>query len=241
MSKKVLIILSYLILVVTLASLSYASRTSVIDTPRLEMLNCGSYNAELRFSSSKGDLISKVEFGILKSLNLGLSWEWSNFISNKQVGIAIPALQAKFRIYEGSMVMPGLAVGYDGQGYFFDSKSGKYLQKSKGIYFIIGREIFSEGVMLNVGANIKLFSSSKIYGFVNAIAPLHKENIFFMMEYDNIHSFADARFNLGLKLILKKHLNIDCILRDCLKNGSNCDKYRCSGETIFRIAYSAEL
>jgi hypothetical protein len=224
----------------TFASLSRANNTSVIDTPNVEMLNCGSFDAGFRFSS-KGDLISKIDFGILKFLNLGLSWEWNNFIADKRIEVAFPALQAKFMIYEGNMVLPGLLVGYDGQGYFFESKSGKYLQKGRGVYFVAGREIFSEGFMLNVGVNVKVFSSSKIYGFVNAIAPLHKENIFFMMEYDNVHNFSDARLNFGLKFILKKYLSIDCILRDCLGNRNNAKEKRYSGERILRMGYSVNL
>jgi hypothetical protein len=204
------------------------------------MLNCGSCDAILRFSS-KGDLISKIEFGILKSLNLGLSWEWNNFIGNKRIEVAFPALQAKFRIYEGNMILPGLVVGYDGQGYFFKSENRKYLQKGRGIYFVAGREIFTEGFMVNVGVNVKVFSSSKIYGFVNAIAPLCKENIFFMVECDNVHNFSEARLNLGLKFILKKYLSVDCVLRDCLGNRSNCKEKRYSGEGLLRVGYSAKL
>jgi hypothetical protein len=205
------------------------------------MLNCGSCDLDLRLSS-KGDLISKIEFGILKSLNLGLSWEWNNFIANKRIDVAFPALQAKFRIYEGNMVLPGLVVGYDGQGYFFKSKNGKYLQKGRGIYFVAGREIFTEGFMLNVGVNVKVFSSSKIYCFVNAIAPLRKENIFFIAECDNVHNFSEARLNFGLKFILKKYLSIDCVLRDCLGgNRKNCNEERFFREWIFRVGYSVRL
>jgi hypothetical protein len=72
-------ILSSLLLVFIFISLSFASETYLIDTPTMGILSYGSYDIEFRFFSN-GNVISKIDFGVFKLLNVGLSLESGRII-----------------------------------------------------------------------------------------------------------------------------------------------------------------
>jgi hypothetical protein len=234
MLKKILILA---VIVFMGASVSFASKTYLIDTPTVYMLSYGSYDTNFRFFSD-GGITSKLEFGVLKILNLGISWELEQFIGCKQTQAAIPALQVKFKAYNGDMLLPAVAVGYDGQGYFFDPGNSKYLQKNRGIYLIISRELFMESLVFNVGINVNDFSKPKTYGFINVITPLYKEYMYFMAEYDNVYYSPAARFNFGFKVSLTEYMDVDLIMKDF--KGKE-DVGRTPNEKIFKISYSGKF
>jgi hypothetical protein len=60
---------------------------------------------------SNGNVLSRIDLGVFKLLNVGLSLELDQIIGCGRAKIAIPALQAKFGIYDGNMTLPGVAVG----------------------------------------------------------------------------------------------------------------------------------
>jgi|LQAB01.1.fsa_nt_gi hypothetical protein len=111
-------ILGSLLSIFIFISLSFASKIYLMDTPTIDILSYGSYDMGFRFSSN-GNVLSKIDFGVFELLNVGLSLELDRIIGCGHVKIAIPALQAKFRICDGNMTLPGVAIVYDGQGYFF--------------------------------------------------------------------------------------------------------------------------
>ncbi|MDR0723592.1 MAG: hypothetical protein LBF23_00180 [Endomicrobium sp.] len=217
---------------------SFAAKTYVIDTPTHGLLSYGSYDFGFR-CFSKGNVITSIDFGVFKPLDIGMFWELDRLIGDDNIKVAIPTLNVKFEIYEGSMVLPGIAIGYNGQGYFIDTslKSG-FIQKARGLYVVLGRELFFDGFMLNVGANVYDFSVVKVYGFINAIFPIFKEFLYFMTEYDNINYFPEARLNCGLKLSLSEYLDVDCIVRDCFGKE---DITRITNERILRLSYSGKF
>ncbi|MCA6070612.1 MAG: hypothetical protein LE180_05865 [Endomicrobium sp.] len=234
MFKKMLVLAVF---VFSFASLSLANKTYVVDTPTTGALSYGTYDVGVRCFSS-GNIISNINFGVFKLLNIGVSWELDKLIGNDQVQVAVPALNVKLRLYEGSMVLPQLAIGYDGQGYFIDNDySWKYLQRGKGLYVVIGRELFIDGLMLNVGANVNN-SKAKVYGFINVMVPVYKEIVYFMTEYDNINYFPHARLNCGLKFALTEYIDVDCIIRDCWGKES---VGRVPNERVLRISYSGKF
>jgi hypothetical protein len=215
-------------------SFLYADKTCVIDTPVTGVLSYGSYSADFR-CFSHGDVISGINFGVFNPLDLGVSWELDRLIGDEKIKAVIPALHVKLRLYEGNMIIPGFALGYDGQGTFIDGDAdGGYLQRCRGVYFVTGREFFVEGLMLNLGINVNNFSKPKVYWFTNATIPLYKEFVLFMLEYDNVNYFPDARFNCGLRFALTEYLDVDCILRDCWGK-KRVD--RVPNERVLKISY----
>ncbi|MCA6070946.1 MAG: hypothetical protein LE168_00930 [Endomicrobium sp.] len=235
MFKKMLVLAVF---VFSFASLSFANKTYVIDTPTAGVLSYGAYDMGFR-CFSYGNIISNINFGIFKPLDIGASWELDKFIGKDQAQVAVPALNIKLRLYGGSMVLPQLAIGYDGQGYFINNDySGKYLQREKGLYIVIGRELFADGLIFNVGANVNNFLKTRVYGFINAMAPVYKEAVYFMTEYDNVNYFPHARLSCGLKFALTEYIDVDCIIRDCWGKES---VGRISNERVFRISYSGKF
>ncbi|MDR0617421.1 MAG: hypothetical protein LBG23_01400 [Endomicrobium sp.] len=235
MLKKVL---SLFFMFFIFATVSFAAKTYVIDTPMYGLLTYGSYDFGFRCFSN-GNVISNIDFGVFKPLNIGMSWELDKLIGDKNIKVAIPTLNIKLRIYEGDMIFPGIAIGYNGQGYFIDtSLKSAYVQKAKGLYVVLGRELFFDDFMLNVGVNINDFSIVKVYSFINTMFPLFKDSIYFMTEYDNISYLPDARLNCGVKLSLLEYLDVDCIVRDCFGKG---DITRVSNEKILKLSYSGKF
>lgn len=222
------------------AAAAFANNLYYMDTPTTGILNYGSYDVSFRFYSG-GSVMTRLDFGVFKFMNLGVAWELGDFIGNKNTTLAIPALSVKIRLYEGNMIWPSVAIGYDGQGYFFDQDyDGDYMQRGKGAYLVIGRELFVENLNFNLGVNINDFADSGVHAFVSAIipAPFAQDALFFMAEYDNIGYFPDARLNLGLRLSLTEAVDIDFMVRDCWGKDSN-DKI--PNERVFKVSYSGKF
>ncbi|MDR1122728.1 MAG: hypothetical protein LBL02_01710 [Endomicrobium sp.] len=230
MLKKILV---SFVAVLSYVSFLYASKIYVIDTPTTGILSYGSYSVDFR-CFSHGSIISEINFGVFKPLDLGVSWELDKFIGDENIKTIVPAIHVKFRLYEGNMILPGIALGYDAQGIFINGVY-KYIQNCKGLYFVTGREFFIEGLMFNLGINVNDFSKSKIYLFSNATVPLYKELVSFMLEYDNVNCFSDARFNCGLKFSVTEYLDIDCIVRDCW--GKKDVRAVPKNERVLRVSY----
>jgi hypothetical protein len=55
---------------------------------------------------SNGNILSRIDFGVFKLLDVDLSMELGQIIRCGHVKIAIPALQAKFRIHDGIWLCP---------------------------------------------------------------------------------------------------------------------------------------
>jgi len=231
-----------LALVFAVIPLSYANRAYVIDTPSVNMLDYGFYDVGLRFSSD-GSLLTKCNFGVSRRFNIGLSWELNRFIGEGGLSWesalprpSIPVPQVKFKIYEGNMTYPAVAVGCDLQGCFFYGKDGNgCLQKGPGIYLVAGREFFIENLMLNIGVSF----NGEIHGFTNLTVPLYKEIVFFMTEYDDINTFSFARFNFGLRVALTECINIEYVIRDFWLGDSVKDRF--FNEKVFKISYTIKF
>lgn len=211
MLKKIFVCV---ILLLTISYL-YAGQGNVIDTPTTQIIEYGSFEVDFRFFRENG-ATPKLAFGIFSFLNLGLSWEVLELIGDRQAKPAVPAVQAKIQIFSGDMLWPGLAIGYDGQGYMHkEDANDRYHQPPKGIYIVIGREVFAEGLMMNAGVNSNTFKNGDFYGFVNMLLPIASDKLFLMAEYDNINYIPEARINLGLRVALSQDVRIDLIFRDC--------------------------
>jgi hypothetical protein len=114
------------------------------------------------------------------------------------------------------MVLPGIAIGYDGQGYMHKpDATDRYFQEPRGIYLLIGREAFAEGVFMNLGINSNTFKDGEVYGFVSLTIPLGTENFLFMAEYDNINYMPESRLNFGFRIQMSEDVSIDITIRDC--------------------------
>lgn len=235
MYKK--IIYSFIALV-SFASVSLANNLYIMDSPTTGILNYGSYDVSFRFFNG-GSIQTRLDFGVFKFMYVGVAWELDDFVGNENCTVAIPALSVKFKLFEGNMTWPSLAFGYDGQGYFYDRDfDDDYIQRGRGVYLVAGREMFLEGLNMNLGLNMNNFDEPEVHAFVNAIIPFVKDAFFFMAEYDNMGYFPDARLNFGLRLTLTEVVDIDFMMRDCWGKESY-DKI--PNERVFRVSYTGKF
>ncbi|MDR2772153.1 MAG: hypothetical protein LBB93_01640 [Elusimicrobiota bacterium] len=194
---------------------TYAAQISIIDSPTTQIIEYGSFNVDFKVFR-EGGLTPKLEFGVFSFLNLGVAWEVQKLIGDSQADLAMPTLQVKVQIYSGDMSLPGIAIGYDGQGYIhMENEPDKYYQEPRGVYILIGREVFTEGLIMNVGVNSNTLKDGEIYGFINMSLPVGSENFLFLAEYDNINYMPDSRLNLGVRIVLSPDVRVDLIVRDC--------------------------
>ncbi|MCL2145134.1 MAG: hypothetical protein FWH43_06560 [Endomicrobia bacterium] len=222
-------------------SVSSANNLYILDSPTTGILNYGSYDVSFRFFSG-GSVQTRLDFGVFKFMYVGIAWELDNFVGNEEMTIAVPALSVKIRLYEGNMIWPSVAFGYDGQGYFFDEDlEDDYVQRGRGIYLVTGREVFFEGLNVNLGINVNNFKDTTVHAFANAIipAPFAKDTVFLMTEYDNMGYFPDARINFGLRLTLTEAVDVDFMMRDCWGKDSADDKL--PNERVFKVSYSGKF
>src|SRR5687768_1531346 len=93
---------------------------NLIDIPTAETVDHFGYNIAFRFYSG-GGLLTKTAFGVFPRLNVGFGLDAENFVGAGTVDVNPPTLNLKVRFYDGKRQLPALAIGYDGQGYFYDN------------------------------------------------------------------------------------------------------------------------
>ncbi|MDR2709349.1 MAG: hypothetical protein LBC07_05180 [Elusimicrobiota bacterium] len=213
--KQLKIVLLGIFLLSAFWQQSFAGKTLVVDTPTTKIIEYGSY--EIGFKVFDGGAVEpELLFGIFNFLNLGISWEVLDLLGHEQADPAIPAAQAKVQLYSGNMAFPAIAIGYDGQGYIHKSDAkDRYYQEPIGLYLVIGKEVISEGAIMNIGINSYALTNDDIYGFLNLSVPIGSEYFLFLAELDRIRDMSKTRLNLGLRIILQDGFLVDLIVRDC--------------------------
>lgn len=237
MLKKFLISFVVLLEIFVYAEKVYATNvTYLVDVPTYSLLDYGSYDIQFRIFSG-GGVLTKLNFGIFKILNLGVSWELGNIIGVSDVVVAVPALQLKLNVYSGSEKIPGFAIGYDGQGFFYNQSDADFTQKGKGIYFVFGKELLLPSLNFNVGLNLNDFKHPCVLGFAGISYQIIDEVLMAMVEYDNIGKGKDTRLNAGFRLWITENLDIDFILR----NFTTGDKEKYGCERLLKISYQGRF
>jgi len=235
MNKKPFAVLTALLILVMPALAfpeSGSEATYVIDTPTVGMLDYGGYDLNFRLFS-EGGILTRLDFGVFKIVNLGFGWELTNAIGNQDITVAPPALFLKVKPFSGGMVLPAIAFGYDGQGYFYDKTLSSFTQKERGIFVVFGREFFFPGLEMNFGANMNDFRTNTVFGFANMNFNI-EDKLYFLGEYDNVNYLPDSRINLGMRFFITNDLSLDLAGRDLGAAGRK-------SERIMRIAYRSKF
>lgn len=193
----------------------------LIDIPTTNSIDYGAFRLNFRLYS-QGGLQSHLSFGVFRRLNIGATWDNEKVIGSEDPSTNRPTLNTKIRVYDGGEVLPSFAIGYDGQGRFFNKTTDEYAERERGLYGVIGREIFFPGFEAHGGVNIAQFKEGRVLGFVGLSYTI--EQMFVLMaEYDNIRVSADNRFNAGFRVFPIPSLGIDFAVR---RIGSDKEKER---------------
>jgi hypothetical protein len=205
----------------------------LIDIPTAEVVDHYGVNSSFRFYSG-GGVLTKAAFGVLPRLNVGFGLDAQRFIGNRSVDLNRPTLNMKLRAFDGSRNLPALALGYDGQGYFFNKQTDKYDQREKGLYAVGSGEIIVPGLSLHGGFNMFDFKDDRIYGFTG-IQYLFQGVVGAVFETDNMfYRPRDIRFNVGCRYYVTPSFSLDLAGRDLWAGGRKAER-------ILRITYSASF
>lgn len=199
----------------------------LIDSQTTNVVDYGSFRLNFRLYS-RGGVISHLSFGVFRRLNIGVSWDNEELIGATNPTTNAPTLNMKFRVYDGGQILPSFAIGYDGQGRFFDKNKDEYQEKERGFFLVLGREIFFPGLEAAAGMNIARFKEGIVLGSV-ALSYTLERRLTLLTEWDNIREIPESRFNAGFRVFPIPSLGIDFAVR---RIGSDKEK-----ERILRINY----
>ena len=211
-----------------------SDKTYLLDTPTAMTLDYGSFDINGRFFRD-GGLLTRVAFGVLKNINIGVSWEVGNVIGIESLILSMPSLYVKARIFGGNMNLPAIASGYDGQGYYWNKDKDDFEQKEKGVFIDFEKEIFLPDLMFNLGFNVNDFKDTKVYMFTSLFYDI-TDAFYLFAEGDNIFSGKDWRMNTGIGINVTEGLSLELNFRDLF--GQN-DRY--SAERIVRVNYKGRF
>ncbi|MBR5151492.1 MAG: hypothetical protein IKW71_01515 [Elusimicrobiaceae bacterium] len=197
-----------------------STETLVIDVPTAEVLD--RYQASFTTRAyEQGSVMESIDFGVYPRFNIGASIAVDNWLgSSHSVKVLTPAFQAKWKIYDGNLYLPAVAIGYDGRryGYGYDqdtrtyTRSKKYLDNRKGGYVTLTREVFVPGLTLVGGANFSDFDWDELYMFTALYYKIIPQ-VSLLSEWDNIRNIRDSRLNLGARFYLHPSLALDASFR----------------------------
>lgn len=190
--------------------------TYLIDTPTAEVLPLRDLGIKSRFFSG-GGLLTYFDFTVINRLSIGASFTFEHLIgeNDQKIKALVPALQVKYRIYDGGNYVPAFALGFDNQGFGYDHDKDEYIHKAKGLYLAATKEIFLPGLVFNPGLNISTdnFEFDKLAGF-SSLAYNIKDSVNLMFEWDNIHSIKKSRLNGGVRVYITENFALDFALRN---------------------------
>lgn len=199
-----------------------STETMVIDVPTAEVFD--RYQASfLTRVYSQGTVMESIDFGVYPRINIGVSLAIDNWIgSSHSVKVLNPDFQAKWKVYDGNLYLPAIAIGYDGRRYgygysehtrkYVGHSSKHYLDDRKGGYVTLTREIFIPGLALTGGLNLSDFDFDDLYMFTGLYYKILPQ-VNLLTEWDNIRNIRDSRLNMGARFYLHPSLALDAVFR----------------------------
>ncbi len=192
------------------------SDSSLIDIPTAEVMPLHSLGVQAR-AFNEGGVLSYFDFSVLNRFTIGASFTFEHLIgtNDQSIKMLIPALQLKFRFYDGGEYVPALAVGFDNQGYWYDHDKDEYLQEARGVYLAASKELFTSGLLFNPGINVSVdgFGFNKFAGFMGVSYTI-EDTAGLMFEWDSIRGFDHSRLNAGVRVYITDFFAMDFALRD---------------------------
>lgn len=247
--KKLNVLLAFLLLLPALKAAAKDTSddsvalpdTELIDVPTAGILDYYGFLFKSRFYSD-GGVLGAINFGVQERLNLGASMILDKLIgSDDPISLRQPQIQVKYRFYDGGYYIPALAIGYDGQGYYYDRTAKKYMEKGRGLYLVGSKEVLLPGLSLHGGLNVSDFDREYLYGFLAASYTL-EDQMAFMMEYDNLfHADNPSRLNIGIRLYITPYFQLDMAVRELGHSGYFSNGLKRRAERVVQMRYNTSF
>lgn len=194
--------------------------TELVDIPTAGVVDYYGMQLKTRFFS-EGGVLTYLTFGVLPRLNLGASATIEKLIgSGEPIRLVRPEIQFKFRFYDGSLFIPAFAVGYDGQGHYYNPATKRFSEQRRGLYLVASHEIILPNLFIHPGINVSDFESEDIYGFVAANFTI-EDVVGLMAEWDHIRDFDDCRVNVGFRFYVTPFFHFDFSVRAINKDDND--------------------
>jgi len=217
-----------------------APDTELIDIPTAALADYGALSTRTRFFSN-GGVLEWLSFGVHQRFNIGASLNVDKFIgSTSPVQVTKPDLQVKFRLYDGTAVLPALAVGFDNQGYLYNRVDHLYNQRDRGVYIVGSQEVIIPGFQIHGGINIPDFNDNPLFGFMAADYNI-KDRVLLMTEWDNINNFVDSRVNMGIRAYITPTVSVDFAARGVGQGGHYDDGTSRGPERVVMFKYTGNF
>lgn len=202
--------------------------TLIIDVPTAAALD--KYQASfLTRAYSQGSIMQSLDFGVIPQVNLGFSIAVYELVGNSDdIKVLDPDFQVKWKLFDGSLYLPAIAIGYDGRRYGYDRHTKEYMDDRKGGYITMTREIFTPGLDATAGINLSDFDRHDVY-FFTGLSWQVKEWAALLAEWDNINNMRDSRFNLGARVYITPALALSGAVRRIGRGDEN--------ERVFQLRY----
>jgi len=201
-----------------------------VDIPTADILDPKTFSTSFRFYS-EGGITSRLILGPFKRFNLGISLDAQRVIGGNDPHMIRPSLFAKLRFFDGTDILPALALGYDNQGYLYQDSTRDFLQKEKGLYFVGSHEFLLPNMELHAGINFpRVDESGTPFGFFGMTYKI-VESFALLAEYDNIQKAPDNRINLGGRFWVTSFFNVDVAARNVGRGAAR------GAERIVRLNY----
>ncbi len=212
-----------------------APMLEAVDTPTAEILDPMTYSTNFRFYN-EGGITSRLVIGPLKRVNLGISFDAQRVIGSGDPHMIRPSIYFKLRVYDGSDILPAFALGYDNQGQLYQEGSKRFLNREKGLYFVISHEVLIPNLEVHAGANLYDFENAKetVGGFVGSTFKI-TSSFALLAEYDNIHHAPDNRVNVGGRYYVAPYFYVDLAARNVGRGTSR------GAERIVRLNYTGNF
>lgn len=205
----------------------------VIDIPTANVLDHYGYQVSFRFGK-EGALQNKNIFGIFPRLNLGFGLDGEQVLGTEDADLNKPTLNVKFRFFDGQGILPALAIGFDGQGYYFNEQLDEYDQREKGVFLVATEEIIWPELQLHLGVDKFDFDESNTTRGFAGFTYTYQQMLGLLFEYDNATEYDERRINFGLKYFVTPLFTVEALGRDVPVNSST-DKRET--ERVVRLTY----
>lgn len=191
---------------------SFTPQALIIDVPTAAVLD--KYQASfLTRSYANGSVMESLDFGVFPQVNIGLSLAVYELVGNSEyIKVLDPDFQVKWKLFDGSLYLPAIAIGYDGRRYGYNRITKEYLDERKGGYLTMTREIFTPGFQTSLGVNLSDFSRHHLFFFMGFSWQI-KNWAALLAEWDNVNDVRNSRLNLGARLSLSPALSLSAAVR----------------------------
>lgn len=211
--------------------------TDVIDAPTTGVLDYRGYASRSRFYS-QGGMLEYLSFGVYPGVDLGVSAAGDGIIGDEtNVRMRAPTAQVKYRFFEGDQELPSLAMGFDGQGYRYNTVAKRFNQRQRGFYMVATRELGVPGFQFHPSFNISDFDTNAVFGCLPLTLNI-RDKAELLVEWDNINNITDSRFNAGIRAFLTPNFHVDFAVRAIGAAGHYSDGAPRGPERIVQLKYS---